>query len=87
MTIDLDRDRFVDTMREQAEIGATDGGGLHRLTLSDEDKAARDWFTEQLEALDIEVRVDEFGNMFGRRKGTAPNAATVAGLLVGLAVI
>jgi N-carbamoyl-L-amino-acid hydrolase len=77
MSISLDRDRFVDTMQEQAEIGGTDGGGLHRLTLSDEDKAARDWYTDQLEALGLEVRVDEFGNMFSRRAGTDPDAAPV----------
>jgi N-carbamoyl-L-amino-acid hydrolase len=64
-------------MQEQAEIGGTEDGGLHRLALSDEDREVRDWFTEQLEALDLEVRVDEFGNMFARREGTDPDAAPV----------
>jgi N-carbamoyl-L-amino-acid hydrolase len=77
MTIALDEERFVSTMQEQAEIGGTDGGGLHRLALSDEDKAIRDWFADQLDELGIEVRVDEFGNMFGRREGTNPDAAPV----------
>ena len=31
MRIQLDRDRFVETMQEQAEIGGTENGGLHRL--------------------------------------------------------
>ena len=48
MTVSLDRDRFVGTMKEQAEIGATDGGGLHRLALSDDDRRARDWVHEQM---------------------------------------
>jgi N-carbamoyl-L-amino-acid hydrolase len=77
MPISLDRDRFVETMKEQAEIGGTEGGGLHRLTLTDEDKRIRDWFTQQLNALGIEVRVDEFGNMFGRRPGTDADADPV----------
>ncbi len=77
MPLELDRDRFVATMEEQAEIGGTEGGGLHRLALSDEDKAIRDWFTRQLEALDLEVRVDAFGNMFGRREGTDDGAEPV----------
>ena len=64
-------------MKEQAEIGATDGGGLHRLTLSDDDKRIRDWFHTQMEEAGLTVRVDEFGNMFGRREGTDPNAGTV----------
>ncbi|WP_255192099.1 Zn-dependent hydrolase [Natronobeatus ordinarius] len=77
MSLTLERDRFVETMTEQAEIGATDGGGLHRLALSEEDREIRDWFRDQLEALEIPVRVDEFGNMFGRREGTNPDAAPV----------
>ena len=77
MPIALDREQFVDTMREQAAIGATDGGGLHRLALSDDDREIRDWFTDQLEALGLSVRVDEFGNMFARRPGTDPDAAPV----------
>ncbi|MXV62616.1 hydantoinase/carbamoylase family amidase [Natronorubrum sp. JWXQ-INN-674] len=77
MAISIERERFVETMREQAEIGATEGGGLHRLALSDEDKAIRDWFAEQLAALDLSIRIDEFGNMFGRRDGTDPDADPV----------
>lgn len=77
MSISLDRDRFVETMTEQAEIGGTEDGGLHRLALSDDDKRIRDWFTEQLEELGLDVRVDEFGNMFGRREGTNPEAAPI----------
>ncbi|MWV38685.1 M20 family metallo-hydrolase [Natrialba sp. INN-245] len=77
MTLSLERERFVETMREQAEIGATEGGGLHRLALSDEDKEIRDWFRAQLDALGLEVRIDEFGNMFGRREGTDPDADPV----------
>ncbi len=69
MTLTLDRQRFVETMQTQAEIGGTDAGGLHRLALSDEDKRVRDWFYEQLEAAGLSVRVDGFGNMFGRREG------------------
>jgi len=77
MTIALDEERFVATMQEQAEIGATDGGGLHRLALSDADEEVRDWFGEQLEKANLDVRVDAFGNTFGRRPGTDPDAAPV----------
>lgn len=73
----VDRDRFVSLMREQAEIGETDAGGLHRLTLSEEDRTARDWFMDLLKAADLDVRVDEMGNTFGRRPGTDPDAAPV----------
>ncbi|MFP8953184.1 Zn-dependent hydrolase [Natrialbaceae archaeon A-arb3/5] len=69
MDVTLDRSRFVETMCAQAEIGGTEDGGLHRLALSDEDKDVRDWFRTQMEAAGLSVRVDEFGNMFGRREG------------------
>lgn len=69
VTLELDRERFVSTMQEQAEIGATEGGGLHRLTLSDTDKRVRDWLLDQMEEAGLDVRIDEFGNMFGRRPG------------------
>ena len=77
MNLTLDRERFVSTMKAQAEIGGTDGGGLHRLTLSDDDKEIRDWFAEQMDAEGLETRVDTFGNMFGRRAGTDPDAKPV----------
>lgn len=77
MSLTLDRERFVSTMKEQAEVGGTDGGGLHRLTLSDEDKEIRDWFAEQMEQEGLDTRVDAFGNMFGRREGTDPDAKPV----------
>lgn len=69
MTIHLNRDRLIKTMEKQARIGGTENGGLHRLALSDADQEVRDWFTEQMEAEDLDVRIDEFGNMFGRRAG------------------
>ena len=64
-------------MRTQAEIGATDGGGLHRLTLSDADKEVRDWFLGAMKDAGLRVRIDEMGNMFGRRPGTDPDADPV----------
>jgi N-carbamoyl-L-amino-acid hydrolase len=77
MNLTLDRERFVSTMKEQAEIGGTEGGGLHRLTLSDEDREIRDWFAARMAEEGLETRVDTFGNMFGRREGTDPDAKPV----------
>jgi beta-ureidopropionase / N-carbamoyl-L-amino-acid hydrolase len=79
MEFSLDQERFVETMQIQAEIGGTENGGLHRLALSDEDKEVRDWFSDQMEQAGLAVRVDEFGNMFGRREG----ASDVEPILVG----
>lgn len=73
MQLSVAKEDLVDTMQEQAEIGATADGGLHRRALSDEDKRVRDWLVEQMDVLGLDVRVDEFGNMFGRREGTDPD--------------
>lgn len=75
--IRIDRDRFVSLMQEQAKIGATDDTGLHRLALSNPDRKARDWFHEILSDVGFEVQTDKFGNMFGRREGTDPDASPV----------
>ncbi len=64
-------------MKEQAAIGRTEGGGLHRLSLSDEDKAVRDWLLKKMKEASLETRIDAVGNMFGRRPGTDPDAAPV----------
>ncbi|WP_132057824.1 Zn-dependent hydrolase [Halorussus amylolyticus] len=77
MTLRLDRERLVATMEEQATYGATEDGGLHRLALTEADREIRDWFVEQLRNADLDVRIDEFGNTFGRREGTDPDAAPV----------
>ena len=78
--IQIDRERFEETMQEQAAIGATEQNGLHRLALSNADRAVRDWFCEQLTDMGLAVRVDEMGNIFGRREGSNSSAAP---LLVG----
>ncbi|MCJ7830709.1 MAG: Zn-dependent hydrolase [Desulfobacterales bacterium] len=65
----IDGKRLRQSLENMAEIGATAGGGVHRLTLSDEDKRARDLFVAWLKELDLEVVVDEMGNIFGRRAG------------------
>ena len=77
MSLDIDSERFRETFDTYSEIGATEDGGLHRLALSDADREARDLLVEQMEALDLDVRVDELGNTFGRREGRDPDAAPV----------
>ena len=61
--------RLQATMEEMAKIGATSGGGVQRLALSDQDKEARDLFVVWLREIDLEVVVDEMGNIFGKRPG------------------
>jgi N-carbamoyl-L-amino-acid hydrolase len=75
--LDIDPGRFRETFEAYSAIGATDDGGLHRLALTDADRAVRDRFRDDLDAANLDVRVDEIGNVFGRREGTDPEAAPV----------
>jgi N-carbamoyl-L-amino-acid hydrolase len=65
----VDGKRLRSTLEDMAQIGATPNGGVQRLTLSDEDKQARDLFGRWLRELGLEVVVDEMGNIFGKRPG------------------
>jgi N-carbamoyl-L-amino-acid hydrolase len=76
-SLDIDADRFRETFESYSEIGATADGGLHRLALTDADREARDLLAEHMEELDLEIRVDELGNTYGRREGQDPDAAPV----------
>lgn len=75
--VTIDADRFEETFRDYSAIGATDAGGLHRLALTETDRAVRDRFVSDLESLGLDVRIDEVGNVFGRREGTDPDAEPV----------
>jgi N-carbamoyl-L-amino-acid hydrolase len=61
--------RLRETLEEMARIGATPGGGVQRLALSDEDRQARDLFVRWLKEMALEVMIDEMGNIFGKRQG------------------
>ncbi|MFO7707070.1 MAG: Zn-dependent hydrolase [Desulfobacterales bacterium] len=69
--------RLQSALEEMARIGATPGGGVQRLTLTDEDRQARDLFVEWLREIDCAVTVDEMGNIFGRRPGKDNSLAPV----------
>ena len=65
----VNAERLNNRLSKMATIGGLASGGVKRLTLSSEDKAARDLFKEWLVGLDIAVRIDEIGNMFGVLEG------------------
>ena len=73
----IDAKRLWDTLMRFAQIGATPKGGVRRLALSAVDKAGRERFRQECEALGLTVRVDSIGNMFARRAGRDPNRPPV----------
>ena len=73
----VDGFRLQHTMEEMAKIGAIAGGGVQRFSLSREDKEARDLFIHWLKALDLDITIDEVGNIFGKRLGKNPDLPSV----------
>jgi beta-ureidopropionase / N-carbamoyl-L-amino-acid hydrolase len=61
--------RLRKMIEASAHIGALPNGGLCRLALSDADKEMRDLFKEWMINAGLNIRVDDFGNMYGRREG------------------
>jgi len=61
--------RLREGLERMAKIGATPGGGVHRLALTDEDREARDLFVGWLNDIELDITIDEMGNIFGRRPG------------------
>lgn len=79
MTLTINADRLRKSFEKYSAIGGTENGGLHRLTLSDEDAEVRDTFVEDIEALGLDVEIDEVGNIFGYREGTQDEDAIMIG--------
>ena len=65
----INQQRLWDSLMELAKIGATEKGGVCRLTLTDLDKQARDLFVKWCKEIGCSVSVDPIGNIFARRPG------------------
>ena len=65
----VNKNRLWQSHMDMAKIGATNGGGVCRLALSDEDKESRDLFVRWAQEAGCEVRTDKVGNIFARRRG------------------
>jgi beta-ureidopropionase / N-carbamoyl-L-amino-acid hydrolase len=73
----VNTERLWESLMAMAEIGRTPLGGVRRLALSDEDRRARDVLVKWLRDAGCAVRVDDLGNIYGRRAGGEPDAAPV----------
>jgi len=74
----INADRLWGSLMELARIGATPKGGVRRLTLTEEDRRARDLFVQWSKEAGLAVAVDGVGNVFARRAGTDPALPPVA---------
>ena len=69
--------RLWDSIMTMGKIGATAGGGVGRLALTDLDRQGRDLFVAWCQDAGCHVRVDQMGNIFARRPGRDPERPPV----------
>lgn len=73
--LSIDGERLWASIHASSEIGRGPGGGLRRLTLTDDDKRMRDLFATWTSG--FASSVDRLGNMFARRDGIERELAPV----------
>lgn len=76
-TLKINAARLWSTLEEMAQIGRTEAGGVTRLTLSEEDRLARNTLRAWAEQAGFSCNVDSLGNMFIRRAGKSPHLPPV----------
>ena len=75
----IEQGALMRRIAELAAIGATAGGGVCRLALSDADRQGRDRLVAWMKDLGLAVRVDRIGNIFGTRDGRRGGAPVMIG--------
>ncbi|WP_020674885.1 Zn-dependent hydrolase [Geopsychrobacter electrodiphilus] len=75
--LSINEDRLWQSLMEMAQHGATPKGGVCRLTLTEEDRQARDLFVRWCTEAGCTVTVDRMGNIFARRAGRDNNLPPV----------
>ena len=77
--LEIDGGRLMRRLRELAEIGPIDGGGVSRLALTDADKAGRDLVVTWMRDLGLEVSIDAIGNVVATGSGRADGPPVMTG--------
>src|SRR5688572_25459107 len=75
--LNINRERLLNLLETQAQIGATSAGGLSRPALSAEDMLVRNWFKQIISDNGLEYAIDGAGNQTGRLTSTNSNAKTL----------
>ncbi len=73
----IDGERLWNRLFELAEIGKQEGGGVTRLSFTEEERAAKELVASYMEEARLLVYEDAVGNLFGRREGRNPEAPVV----------
>jgi allantoate deiminase len=73
----IDGERLWNRLFELAEIGKQEGGGVTRLSFTEEEHAAKELVASYMEEAGLSVYEDAVGNLVGRREGQSPDAPVV----------
>jgi allantoate deiminase len=76
-TGEIDGDRLWSRISELAEIGKSEGGGVTRLSFTEEERAAKDLAASHMREAGLDVREDAAGNLIGCREGRVEGAPIV----------
>ncbi|PIE55568.1 MAG: Zn-dependent hydrolase [Dethiosulfovibrio peptidovorans] len=79
MKISVNRERLIATLQDLGAVGLDGSGGRTRLALDDGDKAGRDLFVRWLRDLELDVKIDAIGNIFGVLPGFEPGDPVTMG--------
>lgn len=74
-----DRQRLKNRLQQMGSLGVDNSGQRNRLALTDADGQARKLLVSWMKADGLDVRVDQFGNIFGILAGTEPGEPVTAG--------
>lgn len=77
----IDGTSLLQQIERLGEIGREPDGGRTRLALSDQDKCARDQLVHWMKELELDVKIDPIGNIFGILYGEGESCAD--GLMIG----
>lgn len=78
-SLEINGERLMRRLRELAEIGPIEGGGVSRLALTDADKAGRDLVVTWMRDLGLEVSIDAIGNVVATGRGRTDGPPVMTG--------
>jgi allantoate deiminase len=73
----IDGERLWRRISDLGEVGRQEGGGVTRLSFTDEERAAKDKVASYMEEARLSVYEDAAGNLFGRREGRNPDSPAI----------
>ncbi|WP_161493852.1 M20 family metallo-hydrolase [Virgibacillus necropolis] len=75
--MEINLDRIIEQFNLMSNVGIDSNGGITRLALSQEDKEARDLLVSWMKNVGLSIRVDDVGNIYGRREGSVSDAKPI----------